>query len=127
MAAAFPGLGEIGQIAITCKDVKRAATYYRDVLGMRFLFDAPNLAFFQAGGVRLMLTGVEAPEFDHPASILYFRVPDIAAAHAELKRRGVEFRTEPHVVHRTDTMELWLSDFHDCERNTFALMEERKK
>jgi methylmalonyl-CoA/ethylmalonyl-CoA epimerase len=127
MASAFPGLSEIGQIAITCKDVKRAAAYYRDVLGMTFLFDAPNLAFLQAGSVRLMLSGVEQPEFDHPASILYFRVADIAAAHTELKGRGVEFRTEPHVVHRTDTYELWLADFYDCERNTFALMQEKKK
>src|SRR5262249_55300780 len=63
MASAFPGLSEIGQIAITCKDTKRAAAFYRDVLGMKFLFDAPNLAFFQAGGVRIMLTGIEQPEF----------------------------------------------------------------
>ena len=127
MASTFPGLGEIGQIAITVKDVDRATAFYRDVLGMTFLFGAPGLAFFQAGGVRLMITRIEAAEFDHPASILYFRVSPIEAAHAEMKKRGVEFRTEPHVVHRTDTYELWLADFYDCERNTFALMEEKKR
>jgi methylmalonyl-CoA/ethylmalonyl-CoA epimerase len=127
MASTFTGLGEIGQIAVTMKDVERATAFYRDVLGFTFLFDAPGLAFFQAGGVRLMITRVESGEFDHPASILYFKVSPIEAAHAELKKRGVEFRTEPHVVHRTDTYELWLCDFYDCERNTFALMEEKKR
>jgi methylmalonyl-CoA/ethylmalonyl-CoA epimerase len=124
---AFTGLSEIGQIAITMKDVERATAFYRDVLGFRFLFTAPGLAFFQAGTVRLMITRVESGEFDHPASILYFRVPDIAAAHAALTARAVEFRTAPHVVHRTETMELWLADFYDCERNTFALMQEKMK
>ncbi|HUO52562.1 MAG TPA: VOC family protein [Gemmatimonadaceae bacterium] len=127
MTAPRFGLSEIGQIAITAKDVDRAAAWYRDVLALPFLFAAPGLAFFQAGTVRLMITRVESPEFDHAASILYFRVADIAAAHRELTARGVEFRSAPHVVHRTDAMELWLADFFDCERNTFALMEERKK
>jgi methylmalonyl-CoA/ethylmalonyl-CoA epimerase len=121
------GLSEIGQIAITVKDVDRAAAYYRDVLGLPFLFAAPGLAFFQTGTVRLMLTKVEAPEFDHAASILYFKVPDIGAAHQAMQARGVEFRSAPHVVHRTDAYELWLADFYDCERNTFALMQEKKK
>jgi len=127
MSAPFAGLGEIGQIAITAKDVDKAAAYYRDVLGFKFLFAAPKLAFFQAGSVRLMITGVEEPEFDHPASILYFRVNGIEGAHEALAKRGVEFRTKPHVVHRTDTYELWLADFYDCERNTLCLMEEKKK
>ena len=121
------GLSEIGQIAITCKDVDRAAAYYRDVLGLTFLFAAPGLAFFQAGTVRLMLAGVESPEFDHAASILYFKVADITAAHAALQARGVEFRTAPHVVHSTERYDLWLADFFDCERNTFALMQEKMK
>lgn len=126
-AAPSVGLSEIGQIAITTKDVDATTAFYRDKLGLTFLFAAPGLAFFQAGSVRLMITLAEKGEFDHPASILYFKVPDIALAHSTLKGRGVEFRTEPHVVHRTDTYDLWLSDFYDNERNTFALMQEKQK
>jgi len=62
---------QIGQIAITVKDVERAVHFYRDALGMRFLFQAGGLAFFDCGGVRLMLSVPEKPEYNHPASILY--------------------------------------------------------
>jgi len=121
------GLSDIGQIAIVVKDLERATAYYRDALGLKFLFSAPNLAFFQAGSVRLMLTPPEQQEFDHPASILYFTVARIDEAVRALQARGVAFRDEPHIVHRTDAMELWMSHFHDCEENTFVLMETRAK
>jgi len=121
------GLSDIGQIAIVVKDVDRATAYYRDVLGFKFLFGAPNLAFFQAGSVRLMLTPAEQAEFDHPASLIYFTVARIDEAVKALTARGVKFRDEAHVVHRTEAMELWMSHFHDCEQNTFILMETRAK
>lgn len=128
MTAPSPfGLSDIGQIAIVVKDVDRATAYYRDVLGLKFLFAAPRLAFFQAGSVRLMLSPPEQEEFDHPASILYFTVARIDEAVKALAGRGVKFRDEPHIVHRTDAMELWMSHFHDCEQNTFVLMETRPK
>lgn len=127
MAAATIGISEISQIAITVKDTEKTTAFYRDVLGLPFLFAAPGLAFFMAGSVRLMLSSVDSGDLDHPASVLYFKVPNIQEMHVTFRSRGVEFRTEPHVVHRTDTYELWLADFYDCERNTFALMEERKK
>jgi len=126
-APASFGLTDIGQIAIVVKDIDRATAYYRDVLGLKFLFAAPNLAFFQAGSVRLMLSPPEQKEFDHPASILYFTVNRIDEAVKALAARGVKFRDEPHIVHRTDAMELWMSHFHDCEENTFVLMETRTK
>lgn len=118
-------LDAIGQIAIRARDVARAEAFYRDVLGMEHLFSAPpGLAFFRCGGVRLMLSAPEGVEFDHPASILYYRVDDVPAAHEALTARGVHFEDEPHVVHRTDTYELWMASFRDSEDNVLALMAE---
>ena len=120
------GLSQIGQIAIVVHDVDRAVEFYRDVLGIPFLFRADNLAFFNAGSVRLMLTPAEKPEFDHAASILYFNVSDIRAAHAALKDRGVKFDDEPHLIARLPDREVWMCFFRDCENNLMALMSEPK-
>jgi methylmalonyl-CoA/ethylmalonyl-CoA epimerase len=115
-------LGDIGQIAIVIKDLSRATAFYRDSLGLAFLFEAPGLAFFQAGSVRLMLSRAEDPEFDHPASILYFNVEDILEAHRTLTGKGVRFRQPPHAVHNAGDRSLWIADFEDSEQNIFALM-----
>lgn len=119
---ATPLLAGIGQIAVRATDLPRATAYYRDVLGLPFLFEAPGLAFFQCGGVRLMLSGAESAEFDHPSSVLYFDVADVEAAHATLAARGVTFRDQPHPVHRTPEKALWMAFFDDSEGNTFAIM-----
>ncbi|KAB2969397.1 MAG: VOC family protein [Thermoanaerobaculia bacterium] len=121
-------LSSIGQIAIRVLDLERAVATYRDRLGLRFLFQAPPaLAFFECGGVRLMLSPPEPGELDHAASILYFRVEDIHAAHAELAGRGVRFRSEPHAVADLGDRVLWLADFEDGEDNLLALMAEIPK
>jgi methylmalonyl-CoA/ethylmalonyl-CoA epimerase len=118
-------LGAIGQIAMPVHDLPRATAFYRDVLRLPFLFSAPpGLAFFDCGGVRLMLSVPEAPEFDHPGSVLYFRVPDIAAACEDLKGRGVHIRSGPECIAKLPTHELWLAFFDDPEGNTLALMSE---
>jgi len=117
-----PVLGDIGQIAIVIQDLPRATAFYRDALGLPFLFEAPGLAFFQAGSVRLMLSRAEDPEFDHASSILYFNVEDILEAHRTLAGRGVRFRQPPHAVHNAGDRSLWIADFEDSERNIFALM-----
>ena len=117
-------LTQIGQIAIPVKDVDRATTFYRDTLGMRFLFSAPNLAFFDCGGVRLMLTVPEKAEFDHPASILYYKVQDIQAAHKTLTEHGVAFEQNPGLVHKAEDHDLWIAGFRDSEGNYVALMSE---
>src|SRR2546422_4634770 len=94
-------LSAIGQIFIRARDLDRAVHFYRDTLGMPFLFQAPpQMAFFQCGATTVMLGVPEAPELDHPASLVYYLVPDIAAAHTALRGRGVEFISEPHLVHR---------------------------
>lgn len=115
----------IGQIAITAEDLDRAITFYRDALGLPFLFQAPpGLAFFRCGEVRLMIALPEEPDGERHASILYFRVEDIAAAHRALAARGVRFVDEPHVVHRDGERELWMTFFRDSEANLMALMSE---
>lgn len=113
-------LKKIGQIAVIVQNVERATAFYKDVLGLKFLFPAPNMAFFEVGGVWLMLTLPEK-EFSSHSSILYFDVDDIQAEHRRMAAQGAAFRTEPHVVHRDGQKELWLADFGDGEGNTFAL------
>ena len=117
-------LDRIGQIAINVGDVARAVQFYRDTLGMRFLFEVPKLAFFDCGGVRLMLSLPESKEFDHPGSVLYYKVADINASHAALKARGVAFIDEPHLIARMPDHDLWMVFFHDSEGNTLGLMSE---
>jgi methylmalonyl-CoA/ethylmalonyl-CoA epimerase len=91
------------------------------------LFTAGKLAFFDCGGVRLMLDTPEKPEFDHPGSILYFAVPDIRSAHREMLSRGVHFEDEPHLIARMPTHDLWMTFFRDSEENLLALMCEMPK
>jgi methylmalonyl-CoA/ethylmalonyl-CoA epimerase len=124
-AAIGIGITHLGQIAINAKDVERAAAFYHDVLGLKLLFKAPpGLAFFDCGGVRLMLSGASKPEFDHPSSVLYFAVPDIQAAYGKLKADGVGFEDEPHMIAKMPTHDLWMTFFRDSEGNLLALMSE---
>ena len=117
----------IGQIAIVCKDVSRASAFYRDTLGLRHLFDAgPTLAFFDCGGVRLMLSTAERPEDAHASSILYFFVSKIEDVHRDLSANGVRFLDAPHLIARMPDHELWLAAFTDTEGNTMAVMEEKR-
>ena len=119
-------LDRIGQIAINVKDLARAVRFYRDTLGMRFLFEAPNLAFFDCGGVRLMLTRPETAELNHPGSIVYYFVSDIDTVYESLKQKGVEFLDAPHLIAKMPDHDLWLTAFYDSERNMLGLMEERR-
>jgi methylmalonyl-CoA/ethylmalonyl-CoA epimerase len=126
-ATAAIGLGAIGQIAMNAQDIPRAVKFYRDSLGMRLLFEVPpKMAFFDCAGVRLMLSLPENAEFDHPGSVLYFRVDDIAQAHAAFRDRGVAFVDEPHLIAKMPDHELWMTFFKDSEGNTLALMAEKK-
>jgi methylmalonyl-CoA/ethylmalonyl-CoA epimerase len=121
-------LKSIGQISVRAKDLARAVAFYRDSLGLRLLFEAPpQLAFFECGGLRLMLSPPEKPEFDHPGSVLYFRVDDIAAAAATLKGRCVRFEDEPHKVASMGDHDLWMGFFRDSEDNLLALMSEVRR
>jgi len=119
------GLGKIGQIAMNARDFDRAVRFYRDTLGLRFLFTAPpHLAFFDCDGVRLLVDLPEDKAFDHPGSVVYFSVDDIHAMHRTLSDRGVVFRQPPHLIAKLPDREVWMAFFDDTEGNTLALMSE---
>ena len=125
--ATTTSLSTIGQIALAVKDLPRAIEFYREKLGMRFLFQAPPaLAFFDCAGIRLMIEVPPDKEFDHPGSPIYFKVDDIDRAHADLTARGVAFRGEPHLIAKMPDHELWMAFFDDTEGNTLALMHEKR-
>ncbi len=125
MADTEQGLNDIGQISIAVHDLDRAVAFYRDILKMPFLFQAPpGLAFFDCGGVRLMLTLPEGGSDDHHTSNIYYRVEDIEGMAEVLKQRGVEFEQEPHLVARLPDREVWMAFFRDPDRNLLALMSE---
>jgi methylmalonyl-CoA/ethylmalonyl-CoA epimerase len=122
------GISRLGQIQMRAHDVDRAAAFYSDVLGLKLLFKAPpNLAFFDCGGVRLMIDKPEKPEFDHPGSVLYFAVPDIQSAYSKMKESGARFEDEPHMIARMPDHDLWMTFFRDSEENLLALMSEVKR
>ena len=113
----------VGQIAVNVHDVERATSFYRDVLGLKFLFAAPpGLAFFDCGGMRLMLATPESPEHDHRSSVIYYVVPNIADAYSALTARGVVFEDKPHVVARLENVEIWMAFLKDPDGNLLALM-----
>ena len=120
-------LSSIGQIAMPVRDLVRGVEFYRDRLGLRFLFQVPpGLAFFQCGSIRLMVEVPPDKEFQRPGSVLYFNVGDIDEAYRELRQRGVVFRDEPHLIAKMPDHELWMAFFNDGEGNTHALMQERR-
>lgn len=123
-AAANLGIMNIGQISIIVKDVERATAFYRDVLGLRLLFTVPTMAFFDCGGVRLMLGTASSPEYDHPSSILYFRVADINVGHQRLVAGGAEIVAPPRLIAAMPDHDLWMTAFKDSEGNIHQLMGE---
>ena len=123
-AATRVGISRLGQVAINVHDLERATTFYRDVLGLPLLFTTGGMAFFDCGGVRLMLARPEKPEFDHPSSVLYFNVPDIKGAHRVMQEHGAKFEDEPHLLARMPDHDLWMTFFRDSEQNLLALMSE---
>jgi methylmalonyl-CoA/ethylmalonyl-CoA epimerase len=124
-APASSAISRIGQIGIHVENLDRAVAFYRDVLGLRLLFQAPpGLAFFDCGGVRLMLSAPEGNEHDHPASIIYYVVDDLPAAWAGLIERGAQAVSEPHLIAKMPDHDLWMGFIADGEGNTLGLMSE---
>ena len=120
------GLSTIGQLHVAVSDVERATAFYRDQLGLRYLFSYPGMAFFDAGGVRLFLSKPEGVD-DRGTSTVYYRVADIEAAVQALERRGVTFLDQPHVVFRDATYDLWMTHLKDPDGNDIMLMNEVPK
>jgi catechol 2,3-dioxygenase-like lactoylglutathione lyase family enzyme len=125
MAYAPVHLNAIGQIHVSVDDLPHAVTFYRDTLGMTLLFEVPGqpMAFFDCGGVRLYLGTPEKPEF-RSNPMIYYRVDSIRDAYDALRERGVEFSGEPHMVHKTEASELWMTGFTDPDGNNLVLMSE---
>ncbi|HNP71471.1 MAG TPA: VOC family protein [Kouleothrix sp.] len=127
MAEATIALGPLGQIALTVADLAAATEFYRERLGLPFLFAAPNLAFFDCGGVRLMLATPERGEAVAQGATLYFTVGDIHAAHRALAQRGVPFVDAPHLIADMGSYELWMAFFHDPDAHLLGIMAELPK
>ncbi len=117
-------LSQIGQIAIPVTDLERAVEFYEHKLGLRHLFTVSNLAFFDCGGIRLMLSVPETEEFNRPGSIIYFKVDDLQTAYQTLSARGVHFEDSPHLIAKMETYDLWMAFFRDSENNLLSLMSE---
>ena len=120
----FQGLSSIGQINIPVHELNHSIEFYRDILGIKFIFQVPGMAFFDCGGLRLLLTVPEDRAFDHPSSIIYFMVDDIHSATEALTDRGVSFSKQPHLIAEMPDHDLWMSFFKDPNDNTLALMAE---
>jgi methylmalonyl-CoA/ethylmalonyl-CoA epimerase len=119
------GNAKIAQLLIPVEDLDKAVAFYRDVLGLRFLFAAPpQMAFFECGGVRLLVGVMPAHQVAQRGSAIYFKVADIQGVWSELHGKGIHFKAEPHMVNRTATSELWLAEFSDPDGNQMALLGE---
>ena len=118
------GLSQIGQIAVSVADLERATDFYRDKLGMKYLFTANGMAFFDNGGIRLMLSRLEGTPGPRANSVIYFKVGDIREGYKTLSGRGVRFEEPPELAAKTEKFDLWLACFKDSEDNTLCLMSE---
>ena len=120
-------INSIGQIGITVKDLARAVAFYRDVVGLKFLFETSGMAFFNCGAIRLMMT---LPEKEKPGStysrIIYYKTADIMAAAAAMNAKGAKFEAQPHLIAKMPDHDLWMAFLHDSEGNLLALMSEVK-
>ena len=115
----------LDHVVLRVADLDRAIAFYRDTLGMRFLFQAPpGLGFFDCGGIRLMLDAPAKAQSEQYSSIIYFQVPNLHTAFQVLSARGMAFEAEPHLVAKMPDHELWMAFFRDLDGNLLALMSE---
>lgn len=117
-------LERIGQIAIHVSDLARSRDFYQNTLGMKFLFDAGQMAFFQCGDVRLMI-GMTDQQIAPGAIVLYFKVADLEAVYAQLEQRGVAVAGSPHLVAKMPDHDLWMAFLKDPDGHTIGLMCEK--
>jgi methylmalonyl-CoA/ethylmalonyl-CoA epimerase len=122
-SSAHVDLQDVAQIAFTVQNLEEARVFYRDILELKFLFDAGKMSFFQCGSVRLMI-GEGEPFSASDGTIVYFRVTDLTATAQTLASRGVRFAQEPHLVARMKSHDLWMAFLKDPAGNTIGLMSE---
>ena len=123
-AVSTPGITGVGQIQVNAKDLEASRAFYRDVLGLPLILEIPGAVFFDAGNLRLMVAKAERPEFDHPASIIYYRVPDLDAAFQAVRAAGAAVAHEPQLIARMPDHELWMAFVRDPAENYIGLMAE---
>jgi methylmalonyl-CoA/ethylmalonyl-CoA epimerase len=123
MSASLAG---ILQIALTVKEIERATAFYRDVLGLKLLMVAPNMAFFDCGGVRLYFSIGQGSDHSSSGSFIYFKTLDINALLADAKTKNVLIHQEPQIIARMPDHDLWLMWIKDSEGNLLGIMEERR-
>jgi methylmalonyl-CoA/ethylmalonyl-CoA epimerase len=114
---------KIGQIALTVTDIARSKAFYQNTLGMKFLFDAGSMAFFQCGEIRFMIGASEDPA-PRGGTLLYFKVQDIHRTHEFLRDKGVVFHQRPHLVAKMPDHELWIAFLKDPDENILGVMSE---
>lgn len=116
---------KINQIGVPVKELARAIDFYKEQLGLSLLFNTDTMAFFDCGGLRLMLSLPEKDQFAHASSVLYFEVADIDRSYTDFQARGVEFSGPPHCVVKNGAAETWMAFFEDTEGNTHALTSDK--
>lgn len=112
------------QVSIPVQNIAQAVTFYNETLELPLLFQQSNMAIVLCGGMQLLLSVPESPEFNHPSSTVYFYVPDIEAACSKLNSRGVTFHGKPHKVAEMNGVQTWMAFFYDPEGNLHALTSE---
>jgi len=116
------GIKSIGQIAIAVTDIFRSTAFYKDTLGLKLLFELPTgIAFFDCGGIRLMLTTLQGERADHHTSVIYYKVDDIHQATQTLKEKGATFIREPQLAAKMDGYELWNAFLRDPDENLVSI------
>lgn len=112
------------QVAQHVEDLDRAITFYGEVVGLELIarFDPPGIAFFDLGGVRLLL------ESGAPPSLLYLHVDDVGSETERLRAAGVHIEAEPHIIFVDAAGQFGpagegeeMSFFRDSEGNLLAL------
>ncbi|HEX7063505.1 MAG TPA: VOC family protein [Bacillales bacterium] len=124
MAKRHLNIQKVGQVSVPVHDLGKAVQFYQEVLELPFLFEAPNMAFFECNGLRLLLSIPENDQFDHPSSTLYFQVEDIQRSFELLTERGTAVLGKPHKIAEMDGMETWMAFFKDPDENIHALTSE---
>jgi methylmalonyl-CoA/ethylmalonyl-CoA epimerase len=116
-------LETIAQVALTVSDLSRAKAFYGETLGLKFLFDAGTMGFFQCGSVWVMLGTAEQP-VTPAGTILYYKVGDLQGIHAALSEQAVPFLQPPHLVAKMPDHDLWMAFLKDPDGNILGLTSE---
>ena len=121
-----PASLHIAQIVVPTRELDLAKSFYKDVIGLTHLFDAPNVCAFKVDDIRLLLTA--QPNYAPPPSgvVFYFSTQDIMARHLAWIERGARDGGAPQCIARLGVVEIWIAFVLDPSGNTLGLIEERE-